>query len=181
MGLRLTPADAANRGIISHAEAADMERQARSGRNQVPVVRGMPKPVAVPVPVPVPKAEPAPAAKQLNAQKKADNEIPQRRLFDALRVHLPDAQWEREGLIENRKYRADIFVPPNIVLEMDGFGFHRSKQAFQNDRLRSNIFTQHGFRVFRAFTKQCLDDAMLAELVALIVDAHARPVPASVQ
>ncbi len=177
MGLRLSPADAANRGLISHADAAEMERQARSGRNQVPVVKGMPRPVAVPAP----KSEPAPAAKQLNAQKKADNEIPQRRLFDALRVHLPDAQWEREGLIENRKYRADIFVPPNIVLEMDGFGFHRSKQAFQNDRLRSNIFTQHGFRVFRAFTKQCLDDAMLADLVALIVDAHGRSAPANVQ
>ena len=117
MGLRLTPTDAAARGLISKIEAAEMERLARSGRNQIPVVKGMPIPVAVPAP----KAEPAPAAKQLNAEKKADNEIPQRRLFDALRMHLPEAQWEREGLIEGRKYRADIFVPPNIILEMDGF------------------------------------------------------------
>lgn len=176
MGFRLSPSEAADRGLIPRAEAIDMERQSRAGRNHIPIVKGMPKPANA-----LPKADLAPAAKQLCAQKKADNEIPQRRLFEALRAHFPEAQWEREGLIEGRKYRADIYVPPNIVVEMDGFGFHRSKQAFQNDRLRSNIFTQHGFRVFRAFTKQCLDDSMLSELVALIVDAHARPVPANVK
>lgn len=177
MGLRFSPKEAAARGLISELDALEMERQARSGRNQVPTVKGMPQQDSPPAQ----KTKMSPAAKQLSDKTREGNEIPQRRLFEAVRQHLPEAQWEREGLIPSRRYRADVFIPPNIVLECDGFGFHRSKEAFQKDRLRSNIFTQHGFRVFHAFTKQCLDDALLAELVALIVDAHRNPAAANVQ
>ncbi|NWD59263.1 hypothetical protein HX878_31635 [Pseudomonas veronii] len=177
MGLRLSPGEAATRGLITKSDAQEMERQARAGRNQIPIVKGMPQRETPPPP----KAKLSLAAKQLSDKKREGNEIPQRRLFDAVRVHLPEAQWEREGLIPSRRYRADVFIPPNIILELDGYGFHKSKEAFQKDRLRSNIFTQHGFRVFRAFTKQCLDDTLLAELVELIVDAHRNPMSANVQ
>ncbi|MGO4801182.1 DUF559 domain-containing protein [Pseudomonas sp. W22_MBD1_FP4] len=179
MGLRLTPHEAATRGLITKSDAEDMERQARAGRNQIPIVKGIPQPEMAPPPKVNGKLPPA--AKQLSDKKREGNEIPQRRLFEAVRVHLPEAQWEREGLIPSRRYRADVFIPPNIVLELDGYGYHKSKEAFQKDRLRSNIFTQHGFRVFRAFTKQCLDETLLAELVELIVDAHRNPVSANVQ
>jgi len=84
--------------------------------------------------------------------------------------------WEREGLIDGRKFRADIFLPPDLVIEVEGYGFHSQLDAYKKDRLRSNLFVLAGFRVFRVFTKQCLDADMLCELVDQIAQAHLAPV-----
>jgi very-short-patch-repair endonuclease len=172
MALRLSPSDAAIRGIISKEEAANMERLARDRRNpaRIPAQTG----AAL-----KPNQKPTEAAKALAAAVRAGNEIPQRRLFEELSLRLPGIpQWEREDLIPDRKFRADIFLPPDLVLELDGWAYHSSRKAFKKDRLRSNLFTLHGFRVFRAFTKQCLDEVMLGELVQQIVQAYEVPIRA---
>ena len=174
MGLRLSPADALARQLISKEEAERITRGMR-GRN-LPETHRL---LSSQVPTSTPKPSLAPAAAQLAACTKKDNEIPQRRLFEALCKALPGIpEWEREGLIPGRKFRADVFLPQScICVEVDGFAFHKSKQAFQADRMRSNLFTLHGYRLIHAFTKQILDDAMLAELVELIVQAHHTPIP----
>lgn len=169
MGFRLTPEDALARQLISKEEAERISRGMRDRRH--PDIVAL---LARQAPVNIQKASLAPAAAQLAACTKKDNEIPQRKLYEALCEALPGVpEWEREGLIPDRKFRADIFLPKSsICVEVDGFAYHKSKSAFQSDRMRSNLFTLHGYRLFHAFTKQILDDEMLADLVALIVQAH---------
>jgi very-short-patch-repair endonuclease len=105
---------------------------------------------------------------------------PQKILFEALCARLPGRpQWEMEKLIPNRKFSADIFIPPNVVVEMDGFRFHRSKPAFQTDRDRQNLFVMHGYRVIRAYAGQIFDNGRLNELVELIVKTTERIDPTS--
>jgi very-short-patch-repair endonuclease len=96
---------------------------------------------------------------------------PQARLAEALRAKLgKDAvQTEVVGLVPGRKYRADIVIAQaRLVIEFDGFQYHRSKSAFQKDRERQNLFVAHGWRVLRFFHKQVLDD--LPGVVAQVED-----------
>lgn len=173
MGLRLSPADAVARGLITKEEAEKITRGTRERRNPDAIALLARQATTSP-----PKATLPPAAAQLAACAKKDNEIPQRKLYDALCKALPGVpEWEREGLIPDRKFRADIYLhSSSICVEVDGFAFHKSKKAFQADRMRCNLFTLHGYRLIHAFTKQILDDEMLADLVALIVQAHNTPV-----
>lgn len=173
MGLRLSPADAVARRLITQDEADKITRGARERRHPdvTAILARQAPPTAHKAPLP-------PAAAQLAACTKKDNEIPQRKLYEALCIALPGIpEWEREGLIPDRKFRADVYLPSSaIVIEVDGFQFHKSKQAFQSDRRRSNLFTLHGYRMIHSYTKQILDDEQLAELVALIVQAHNTPI-----
>lgn len=173
MGFRLTPEDALARQLITKDEAERISRGMRDRRHSDVVAL-----LARLAPPTTQKACLPPAAAQLAACTKKDNEIPQRKLYDALCKALPGIpEWEREGLIPDRRFRADIFLPSSaICVEVDGFAFHKSKKAFQADRMRCNLFTLHGYRLFHAFTKQILDDEMLSELVALIVQVHNTPI-----
>ncbi len=86
---------------------------------------------------------------------------PQRILAEALRERLGvgAVQEEVAGLIPGRRYRADIVVPAaRLVVEFDGFQFHRSKTAFQKDRERQNLLVLHGWRVLRVFARQVFTD-----------------------
>lgn len=97
---------------------------------------------------------------------------PQKILYDALCQRLPGrVQWEVPDLIAGRRFQADIFIPPTLVVEMDGFRFHRTKESFQSDRDRQNLFVANGFRPIRAYAKQIFDLEMRAELIELIVKA----------
>lgn len=167
MGARISAQDAAKRGLITKAEADVIDGAARGRKlNTLASTPTLP-----------PNKPRSSAAKQLAAAEREGNQIPQRRLFDALCARLPGIPvWEREGLIEGRKFRADIFLPPDLVVEVEGYGFHSQLDAYKKDRLRSNLFVLGGFRVFRVFTKQCLDADMLGELVDQIAQAHLAPV-----
>jgi hypothetical protein len=66
---------------------------------------------------------------------------------------------EVAGLIPGRRYRADIYIPRSrLVIEVDGFAYHKSKSAFQKDRERQNSFMEHGYRILRYYTGQILGD-----------------------
>ncbi|WP_153785333.1 hypothetical protein [Pseudomonas sp. EMN2] len=180
MSLRMSVEDALSRNLITRADAETMQAATRAGRGHYPGIAAAKKVPALPT---APKAErteiSTPAAKALAAAERENNEIPQRLLYEALCKELPGIpEWERTGLIPGRRYRADIFLAPDITVEMDGLTFHSSRDAFKADRLRSNLFVLHGYRVFRAFTKQCLDPEMRAELVGMIVQAYRSPVMA---
>jgi len=57
-----------------------------------------------------------------------------------------------------------------LVIEFDGFRYHRSKSAFQADRERQNEFVAHGWRVLRFFHRQVRDDldGVVARIVSLV-------------
>lgn len=169
MSLRFSITDALARGFIDKATATSMQAASKAHTRE-PAAKA----------APASESPLAPAAERLAHLSANAKPVPQRLLFDALERALPGLpEWEKERLIPGRNYRADIFIPPNITVEMDGFAFHRSKDAFQSDRDRQNLFARYGYRVFRAYTKQCLDEAMLAELVDLIVQAYAEAMPAA--
>ena len=91
----------------------------------------------------------------------------QRILYEALveRLGQNNVLWEAEGLIPGRKFRVDIFLPPAVLVEFDGYQFHRSKDAYQKDRVRQNLFVRHGYLPLRYFAKQITDPVLLAGVV----------------
>lgn len=171
--MRLTPDEALQLGLITPETAQEMKKAARSPRGKRSTAPAPELPAALRARIDQAlkaqglPTEPPPTAPA--KPRKSNGLDPQRILFDALCQRMPGIpQWEVEGLVPDRKFRADIFIPPSLVVEMDGFGFHRSKEAFQKDRMRQNLFTAHGYRTIRAFAAQIFDETRLAELVDLI-------------
>lgn len=81
---------------------------------------------------------------------------PQRQLFDALCRRFPQErfEWEANHLVPGRRFRADILIPRlRLIIELDGFAYHRSKSAFRADRERQNLLVLHGYRVLRYTNK----------------------------
>lgn len=147
--MRLTPKQAVSLGLISQAEADQMQRESKGRRSGGEARRGSPKP--------------APSAPRRD---------PQQMLYLALCERLPGLpELEKQGLVPGRRFRADIFIAPDIVVEFDGFRYHSSKAAFQKDRERENLLVANGYRVFRAYAKQVFDAEQRAQLVELIAGA----------
>ncbi|MBI6605475.1 DUF559 domain-containing protein [Pseudomonas sp. S4_EA_1b] len=111
----------------------------------------------------------APASRSSNAGDVNAETSPQRILFNALCHRLPGRpQWEVKDLIPGRRIRADIFIPPSVIVEMDGYSFHKSLDAFKKDRKRQNLLTANGFLVFRTFAKEVFDEEERRALVEMI-------------
>ena len=118
-----------------------------------------------------------PPAARCSAREKQHKRDPQRILHDALCRRLPDEaiQYEAQGLIPGRRFRADIWIPRSrIAVEMDGFQYHRSKAAFQADRERQNLFAAQGITVLRYFARQVFRD--LDSVIEQIAKVHQRRV-----
>lgn len=100
---------------------------------------------------------------------------PQRILYEALRESAPEGtriEWERKGLIDGRRYEVDIYLPDaRLCVEVDGFQFHRSLQAFKKDRERQNAFVLAGYRVLRYTTKEVYTLASRRRIVEEILSA----------
>lgn len=158
MSLRFSPDEALAMGIITK----DVAQSIKNGGNKV-------RDLATKKTAPAKSAPKTEAAKVLAAAND-----PQTILYDALVKRLPEdaVKWEVPNLIQGRQYRVDILVGKNIIVEMDGFAYHRSKDAFQKDRERQNLFAAEGYFVFRTFAKEVFDMASRAALVELIVGTH---------
>lgn len=182
--MRLTAKEALERGLIDSATAKTIESASKRSTSNLghTVARMNGAALAVhhatnTAPTASPAAKTSVSSKAvreaLSPGSKAYRECatsPQKILFDALTARMPGKpQWEVEKLIPGRRFSADIFIEPNVVIEMDGFRFHRSKPAFQTDRDRQNLFAMHGYRVIRAYAGQIFDGERLQELVELIV------------
>ncbi|KZX58049.1 hypothetical protein A3709_20775 [Halioglobus sp. HI00S01] len=100
-------------------------------------------------------------------------ELYQRKLYDALVAVLGEDEviWEKSNLVPGRKFRADIgFASASrLICEMDGYGPHFRKEAFQSDRRRSNILVHAGYRILHFYAAQIVSDEQLKECVALVV------------
>lgn len=98
---------------------------------------------------------------------------PQKIIYDALCELLPGrVEWEVKGLIPGRQFRADIRIG-RVVVEMDGFRFHKSKTAFQDDRDRQNLFVAHGFLPLRCYAAQAFKPEMREQFLQLVLQAVA--------
>ena len=108
-------------------------------------------------------------AKDSRLHKKT-NINPQQPLYDALILVIPEAQTEVTGLIEGRKFRADIYLPSSgIVIEIDGFKEHAFIKAnFHATLDRQNLFVSNGYKVLRYYSKRILRDlnGVIAEILA---------------
>ncbi len=185
--MRLSPEDAQRLGLIDERVAKEMRHSGRRGAPQVSQavaainagrlgdlnalvehVSGAPaKPARMASSVASkPDGKLAPGSKGYTEQDTS----PQRILFEALRKRFPDRDiiWEAPGLIPGRKFSADILIAPRVVVEMDGFAFHRSKDAYQGDRDRQNLYVAHGFLPIRAYAKQVFDPDLRERLLDLI-------------
>jgi len=158
VSLRFSPDEALAMGIITK----DVAQSIKNGGNKV-------RDLATKKTAPAKSAPKTEAAKVLAAAND-----PQTILYDALVKRLPEdaVKWEVPNLIQGRQYRVDILVGKNIIVEMDGFAYHRSKDAFQKDRERQNLFAAEGYFVFRTFAKEVFDMASRAALVELIAGTH---------
>lgn len=110
--------------------------------------------------------------KQPRKRCTAGAQDPQAVLTQALRQRLGDAAVlsEVRNLIPGRRYRADIAIPAaHLIIEFDGFQYHRSKVAFQKDRERQNLFVANGWRVLRFFNRQVRNDldGVVEEILAV--------------
>lgn len=198
--MRLSPEDALRLGLIQGGEASKI---ASTGRRGAPLVSKAVAALNASKLAEIAEAPPAQGARRPSAstpvarsfdQAKASKlgagglpssgskeyrelaTSPQKILFEALRKRLDcDVQWEAEGLIPGRGFKADIFIPPRTVIEMDGFRFHKSKTAFQADRDRQNLFVMHGYRPIRVYAKQVFNAEMLESLLSLIEATVALP------
>jgi hypothetical protein len=102
------------------------------------------------------------------------NGTPQKKLYARFKKRYPGIplEWEKKKLISGRRFETDLFIPPKLVIEVDGFQFHRSKQSFQTDRIRQNLFASHGFIVLRYFTKQIHNESELGKVIDQIFKVH---------
>lgn len=100
-----------------------------------------------------------------------DND-PQKKIYEALQRVQPNiAMWEVEGLVPDRKFRCDIYLPESrVVIEMDGYGPHRSKEQFQADRDKRNILSSTGYVVLAFYYAQVKND--IDGVVAQVLKTH---------
>lgn len=66
-------------------------------------------------------------------------------------VLLPELKEMEIKQLDGRAKRV-LVGAPLVTIEADGFGFHRSKSAFQNDRLKQTHALKNGFTVKRVTT-----------------------------
>jgi len=98
---------------------------------------------------------------------------PQKIIYDALCELLPGrVEWEVSGLIPGRQFRADIRIG-RVVIEMDGFRFHKSKTAFQDDRDRQNLFVAHGFMPLRCYAAQAFKQELREQFLQVVLQTVA--------
>ena len=102
---------------------------------------------------------------------RAESERILRRLLRAAGLPQPEADAPLLG-----RYRADfLFRAHRLVLEVDGFGTHGHRQAFEHDRRRNAALTAAGFSVMQITWRQLHDEPVA--VVARIAAALARRAP----
>ncbi len=73
----------------------------------------------------------------------------------------PPAQQHRVR-IGGRTYRIDLAYPVlRLAIELDGWEFHSSRSAFDDDRSRANLLAAHGWTVVR-FTSRSTEEEILS-------------------
>jgi very-short-patch-repair endonuclease len=61
--------------------------------------------------------------------------------------------------------RVDFVVDDSVVVEIDGWAFHTSVEAFEKDRRRDALLTERGLTVLRFSFRQVMEDWIFVERV----------------
>jgi len=81
---------------------------------------------------------------------------------------LPEPVQQHPVAIGNRHYRIDLAYPEHkIAIEIDGWEYHRSRSAFEDDRNRANDLVVAGWHVLR-FTSDITDAHAVATVAAAL-------------
>jgi very-short-patch-repair endonuclease/predicted transcriptional regulator of viral defense system len=93
-----------------------------------------------------------------------DHVLPRPRMNAPLGPYTPDAVWPTARL----------------VVELDSYGIHTTKQAFEQDRARDRALTLAGYRVIRITWRQLTTDAdAIAHELSELLEERATPSPRS--
>jgi hypothetical protein len=71
--------------------------------------------------------------------------------------------FEKVEVVDSSGSRSSVYLANTILVESDGFGFHRSKEAFKNDRTKQTHALKNGFAVKRITNEDArkrLDEVM---------------------
>jgi very-short-patch-repair endonuclease len=87
---------------------------------------------------------------------------PEKRIAELLvRAGLPEPTKQHRVLIRGKSYRIDLSYPEaRLAIEYDSWGFHKGRQAFDDDRARGNDLVVLGFDVLH-FTSRSSDQAII--------------------
>ena len=81
---------------------------------------------------------------------------------------LPEPVQQHPVSIGNRRYRIDLAYPDRkVAIEIDGWEYHRSRSAFDDDRSRANDLVVAGWNVLR-FTSGMTDVQTVATVAAAL-------------
>lgn len=97
-----------------------------------------------------------------------DSDLETRVLRLLLTRGLPPPAQQHRVDVGGRTYRLDLAYPDrHLAIELDGWDVHRTRTAFDDDRVRANALVLAGWRVVR-FTSTTTDD----DIVACVVGAR---------
>ncbi len=81
---------------------------------------------------------------------------------------LPEPVLQHPVSVGTRRYRIDLAYPDGkIAIEIDGWEYHRSRSAFDDDRNRANDLVVAGWHVLR-FTSSMTDGQAVATVAAAL-------------
>ena len=95
---------------------------------------------------------PAEVRRRVDPQSESGGESIVRQRLQALQLRIRAQVWI-DGV-----GRVDFVVGDRVVIEVDGFAFHGSREAFERDRARDLALLAAGFLVIRVSQRQILDD-----------------------
>ena len=81
---------------------------------------------------------------------------------------LPEPVQQHPVSVGGRQYRIDLAYPEHkVAIEIDGWEYHRSRSAFDDDRTRANDLVVAGWHVLR-FTSGTTDAQAAATVAAAL-------------
>jgi hypothetical protein len=85
---------------------------------------------------------------------------------------LPRPAQQHEVILDGRRHELDVSYPDLMIdIEFDGFGFHRPRLPFDEERARQNRLVNHDWTILRFTTANSPDD-----IVATVRTARARAI-----
>ena len=103
-------------------------------------------------------------AERLPGYDPGDSDLETRVLRALIAAGLPAPVQQHRVRLESRTYELDLAYPDRLLaMELDGWEFHKSRSAFDDDRARANSLIIHGWTLLR-FTSRSTD----AEIVACV-------------
>ena len=105
-------------------------------------------------------------AERLPGYNPGDSDLETRVLRLLVAQGFPPPAQQHTVRIGGRTFRIDLAYPVlKLAIELDGWEFHNSRTAFDDDRARANLLVAHGWTVVR-FTSRSTDEEILGCLRA---------------